>query len=319
MATDNVDYTTVHTNSVGDMSNQSPNIHLNVEAISGTYKGILLDAWGVFWGGNDIGPLPGTIETMQRLVSNGHIVGILSNNTQLAQKEIKKLQTHGVLEGIHYHFFLTSGEIIRKASLAQQLIPDTSKKKFWVFGGSHPKYFSHKEIFKGSIYQETDELHEADFIYIGVPHIDGVDQIDPEMFYNEVLELKKTGLLMICGNPDRFAHEGKPTQLVVRQGTIAAMYEKLGGRVLYFGKPYQSAYSEALNHFSRWGITNPEEILMVGDTPETDIRGAISIGMSSALVLQTGIMSERISNCGLEVALKQLPVTDQPDYYIERF
>ena len=35
------------------------------------FKGILLDAYGVFWGGNDIGPFPEAIETMKTLVTQG--------------------------------------------------------------------------------------------------------------------------------------------------------------------------------------------------------------------------------------------------------
>ena len=41
------------------------------------FKGVLLDAYGVFWGGNDIGVLPGAKEVMEKLVSDGKIVGIL--------------------------------------------------------------------------------------------------------------------------------------------------------------------------------------------------------------------------------------------------
>lgn len=66
-------------------------IYPDLLSISDKYQGILLDAYGVFWGGNAFGLLPGAKEVMQQLVAKGKIVGILSNSTQLAAKEIDKL------------------------------------------------------------------------------------------------------------------------------------------------------------------------------------------------------------------------------------
>lgn len=74
-----------------------------VAQVSSRFTGILLDAYGVFWGGNDVGLLPGSKEIMEKLVSSGKIVGILSNSTQLASKEINKLNLHGLFQGKHFH------------------------------------------------------------------------------------------------------------------------------------------------------------------------------------------------------------------------
>ena len=92
----------------------------------------------------------------------------------------------------------------------------------------------------------------------------------------------------------------------------------MGGHVFYIGKPYNKAYDTAMSHFRKHNVTDPKEVLMVGDTPETDIRGARRCGMPSALVIQTGIMADRISHNGLERALKALSPLDSPDYFIGR-
>lgn len=60
----------------------------------------------------------------------------------------------------------------------------------------------------------------------------------------------------------------------------------------------------------------PHEVLMVGDTPETDIRGARQMKIASALVTQTGVMKELIGNEKLSFILNQLPETDRPDHFI---
>lgn len=290
-----------------------------ITPISHDFKGILLDAYGVFWGGNDYGMLPGSKEAMEKLVLNGKVVGILSNSTQLATKEVSKLERHGIIQGKHFHFLMTSGEVARSIFLNEKLPFETPSNSFWLFGGVHPKFSSHEAIFQDTAYHETLDINHADFIYVSIPHINGEDQMDSELFRNEIKKIKPKNLPMICSNPDLFAHEGKPPRTVVRQGSIAKIYEEEGGRVFYIGKPHPKAYAGALSQFHLHGVTASAEILMVGDTPETDIRGARLFGMSSALTTRTGIMSERISSKGLEKALMELPASDVPNFLIERF
>ena len=93
------------------------------------------------------------------------------------------------------------------------------------------------------------------------------------------------------------------------------MYEELGGKVFYTGKPHSIVYEAALDLFRH---LIPEDILMVGDTPETDVRGANNIGMSTALITKTGIMGDRVETHGFETVLKDLPSTDKPHFFIER-
>lgn len=300
------------------MTTFSIKIFSGITHISDRFKGILLDAYGVFWGGNDCGILPGANEIMEKLVSRGKVVGILSNSTQLASKEIHKFHQHGLIQGRHFHFLVTSGEVSRHTFLNEKFPFATPNNKFLLFGGVHPRYSSHEAIFQGTSYRETCDIEEADFIYISIPHIDGKDQVNPHLFKKEIERLKMKNLPMICPNPDQYAHEGKPPKAVVRQGTIALMYESMGGQVFYIGKPYSKAYAMAMDNFKEYACTNLQEILMVGDTPETDIRGARRFGMSSALVTQTGIMADRIAENGLENALKALTDNDLPDYFIER-
>lgn len=293
-------------------------IYPSLTHLSHLFKGILLDAYGVYWGGNDFGLLPGSQEAMEMLVSNGKTVGILSNTTQLASKEIDKLARYGIVQGQHFHFLITSGEVARHIFLNEKLPFETPRNTYWLFGGAHPKFPSHEAIFQGTVYRATLDIHQADFIYISIPHINGEDQVDTAVFREEMEKIQSKNLPMICPNPDLFAHEGKPPKAVVRQGSIAKMYEAMGGHVFYIGKPHHKAYSAALEQFRQRGVLAPTEILMVGDTPETDIRGARQLGMPTALITQTGMMADRISHQGLEKALKQLPTHDTPNYLIAR-
>lgn len=292
-------------------------IYSNIHHLSGSFKGILLDAYGVFWGGNDIGLLPGCKQAMEKLVAEGKIVGILSNSTQLVQNEVDKLRTWGLVEGKHFHFFITSGQIAKTIFSQQKLPFPTPNKKFYSFGRAHPKFSSTKVLFADSLYEETEVISEANFVYISIPHINGEDQTDPHVFDHEVSQIYQYRLPMVCANPDHFAHEGTPPRLVVRQGTIAAMYEKLGGEVFYIGKPSEKMFAAAMKVFLQYNVQHIKDVLMVGDTPETDIRGASTFGMPSALILSTGIMSERLIDHSLEEVIKSFSSHDFPTYFLK--
>lgn len=289
-----------------------------LEEVVSPFPGILLDAYGVFWAGGS-GPFPGAKETMERLVLSGKKVGILSNTTQLSEKEIAKLQSHGLFLGKHFHFYLTSGEIAKQIFSEGRLPFPTLRKKFWLLGKEHPRFASHKPLFERSCYEETPYLEEADFIYLSIPHINGEDQETVDHFEQEVLRVQKRGIPLICSNPDKFAHEGNPPKAVVRQGSLAALFLEAGGEVFYTGKPEPMAYLAAMEYFVSLGIKNPEDVLMVGDTPETDIRGAKRAHMASCLVLHTGIMADKIRKIGLMPAISSCADCDTPDFFIERF
>lgn len=297
---------------------QHTQIFPNLSSVSHQYQGILLDAYGVFWGGNSTGPLTGSVKIMEESVAQGKIVGILSNTTQLAGQEVQKFAKHGLIHGKHYHFFISGGEIAKKLFTSEELPFKTPHKKFWILGDPHPRFASPLSLFLETPFRETKQLDEADFIYIGIPHLNGEDQTDPEIFTPQLQKLKGSGIPMVCANPDCFAHEGNPPKQVVRQGSLAALYEAMGGPVFYIGKPHPLAYAHAMNSFSEHRISTPDQVIMVGDTPETDIRGAAHFGMHSALVTQTGVMADRILEKGWEKCFQELPVYDMPNFFIKR-
>jgi len=287
-----------------------------IDIIADHYEGILLDAYGVFWGGNACGALPGAIEVMKRLVERNKIVGILSNTTALPHKEIDKLAKHEIRQNEHFHFFLTSGLVARQM-FQQEILPfPTPKGHYWLFGGVHPQFPNHLPIFENSRYREAESIQDADFIYLAVPHIQGQDQTDPELFREAIRAVIPYKLPMFCSNPDQFAHEGNPPRLVVRQGSIAALYTEMGGKVFYVGKPDVKVFEAAMKEFSHHNVIDKKKVIMIGDNPETDIRGANVFGIDSALVLETGMMHERAKAGSMQELIGRLPQDDQPNYFL---
>lgn len=70
-------------------------------------------------------------------------------------------------------------------------------------------------------------------------------------------------------------------------GSLAALLEAVLGRPCsYFGKPAAPIFEHALELArAEAGPLEPSQVLMVGDTLETDVRGARAVGLASALVL----------------------------------
>ena len=63
------------------------------------------------------------------------------------------------------------------------------------------------------------------------------------------------------------------------------MYEKMGGKVIYFGKPYNNIYQEVYSFLNKGEKPKEGSILCIGDGLNTDIRGANNENLDSLLVV----------------------------------
>jgi ribonucleotide monophosphatase NagD (HAD superfamily) len=85
--------------------------------------------------------------------------------------------------------------------------------------------------------------------------------------------MRARGLTMLCANPDLVVHRGE--RLVYCAGSLAEAYEKLGGKVIYYGKPHLPVYESALAQLTALLGHAPKRPLAVGDGLLTDIKGAM--------------------------------------------
>jgi HAD superfamily hydrolase (TIGR01459 family) len=93
---------------------------------------------------------------------------------------------------------------------------------------------------------------------------------------------------MICANPDIQVRWGG--RLVWCAGALAEIYESLGGRVLYAGKPHAAIYELALLRIAEFRGASPEKsrVLAIGDGLSTDIAGANAQGFAAIYVAGPG-------------------------------
>lgn len=278
------------------------------------YELYLVDAYGPFVGA--AGVSQAAIQVMAGLVAAGKKVCVLSNASALAADAVNSYHRKGLLAGVHFNGFMTSGQFAYEAIQKRELpVPGT---KFYVFGTANfKKPEKLPAIFNGSAYSVVDTVEEADFAYCGIPQINGEDRMEITDFLPELAEMKKAGLALVCANPDLRANEGG--RFVVRQGLVCEAYEQMGGEVIRYGKPDARIFERVL---SDYGIAR-ERVLMIGDTLGTDILGANRAGIKSCLVLDGGMTEYALKQQGLAVTEENVAVLAKtnkaaPDYVCRR-
>ena len=123
-------------------------------------------------------------------------------------------------------------------------------------------------------------IDECDFILCtGV-----FDDYDNDLnFYREFLK-KHTSKKLICTNPDLTVHRGKIEELCA--GSIAKVFEELGGKVSYFGKPHPEVYNLC--------FSKNEKVLAIGDNLRTDIKGANNLNLD-CIFITDGVHRDEIN------------------------
>ena len=89
---------------------------------------------------------------------------------------------------------------------------------------------------------------------------------------------------MVCANPDITVERGAKT--IYCAGALAALYETLGGRVAYAGKPHSPIYDMAFERLREIAgrPIDKAEALAIGDGLATDIKGAVNMGVASVFI-----------------------------------
>ena len=132
------------------------------------------------------------------------------------------------------------------------------------------------DVLNGLDYRRGERVAECGFLLnVGF----GSDEQSCDDWSGALAEAAALKLPMLCLNPDmevvKISGERYPCA-----GVLALAYERLGGQVRYFGKPYPEIYQACME----WLAVDKTRVLAVGDSVATDIRGAAGFGIDSALV-----------------------------------
>jgi HAD superfamily hydrolase (TIGR01459 family) len=122
-----------------------------------------------------------------------------------------------------------------------------------------------------------------------------LEAYEEDLNYYKELFKNHTDKKMICTNPDLIVDRGNKRELCA--GSIALIFEKMGGEVIYFGKPFPEVYNQSINYKGK-------KVLSIGDNLNTDIKGANLLNFDS-LIISNGIHKNEIKNEGIELVSKK--------------
>ncbi len=280
----------------------------SVEVLSKHYTHFILDIFGVIHDG--IRPFPGTIRTLKHLKDRGIQTCLLSNSPKRAQGAIDQMTAMGIARDL-YGDVVTSGEATFTAlSQPRDAFHQSCGHDCWFIGT--PAMMS---CIDGLNLNLVDGPQNASFILNAIP---GTQPSAVEKLKQQLQAAAAKNLPMICANPDLVVNIGDDQYECA--GTFAKIYEDLGGRVLYHGKPHKPVYE--LCHAL---LDKPQKSAMIaiGDSLHTDIAGANRFGIDCALNLD-GIHKEEVCSDhpgAQEAALGRLLASQphQPNHILSRF
>ena len=198
-------------------------------SIVDNYQLFYIDLWGVVH--NGISLHQEAINTLKEISKKGKEY-ILLTNAPRPNKVVKTfLEKMGMEKEIREHVF-TSGE----ASL-RYLRRNLIDKKFFHVGP--PRDI---DLFKDFKKMKLDEIENSEYIICtGL-----FEEYEEDLKYYKGLFERNLNKKMICTNPDLIVDRGSRRELCA--GSIAIIFEKMGGEVIYFGKPYPEVYNQSIDN-----------------------------------------------------------------------
>tara|TARA_B100000963_G_scaffold278948_1_gene247383 strand:- start:308 stop:1114 length:807 start_codon:yes stop_codon:yes gene_type:complete len=244
------------------------------------YDTFIIDLWGVVHNGVKLNPK--AIKVIEQLKINSKKVVFLSNAPRPSSKVINFLLKMNMKKE-YLSNVMTSGEA------AMHAISENQFGKFFFHLGP-PRDTSVFEKVKDN---KTD-LKSCDFILCtGL-----FDEHDSDLRYYQKLLKSHTAKKLVCTNPDLTVHRGQIEELCA--GSVAKVFEDIGGKVVYFGKPYKKVYNMCFNP--------SEKVLAIGDNLRTDIKGANDLNID-CLFISEGVHREELENISdLDNLLKKYKV-----------
>ena len=255
------------------------NLDLNgLKSIADNYDLFYIDLWGVIHNGVNLHEK--AIAVLKELLKKKKMFVLLTNAPRPNQTVRNFLQKMGMNKELREHVF-TSGE-----AALNYLKKSFISKKFYHIGP--PRDFDLFNLFEKN---KSEDIIDSEYLLCtGL-----FDDYDKDLFYYKSLLEKHTNKTMICTNPDLIVDRGEVRELCA--GSVAMVFEKMGGEVVYFGKPHPEVYNQSIENKNK-------KILAIGDNLNTDIKGANLLNYDS-LLISNGIHRNEIKNKGIQYVSKE--------------
>ncbi len=248
-----------------------------LSSIADHYQLFYVDLWGVIH--NGISLYNDAILALKEISKKKKDYVLLTNAPRPNTTVKIFLEKLGMEKEIREHVF-TSGE-----AALNYLKKNFIDKSFFHVGP--PRDF---DLFKDFNKMRLNEIEHSEYILCTGLFDNHREDLQ---YYKSLFEnnLKKK---MICTNPDLIVDRGNVRELCA--GSVAMVFEKMGGEVVYFGKPYPEVYNQSIDNKNK-------RVLSIGDNLNTDIKGA-NLQNFDSLIISNGIHKNEIKKNGIEKTSK---------------
>ncbi|MDB3949839.1 TIGR01459 family HAD-type hydrolase [Candidatus Pelagibacter sp.] len=249
-----------------------------LRSIAENYDIFYIDLWGVIHNGINLNK--DAIKALEEITRIKKKYVLLTNAPRPSKIVKLSLEKMGMNKEIRENVY-SSGE----AALSY-LKKNLLNKKFYHLGP--PRDF---DLFLDFKENKTSSIKESFYLLCT-----GLFEKQSEdlNYYKELLK-ESINKKMICTNPDLVVDKGDKRELCA--GSVALIFEKMGGKALYFGKPFPEVYNQSINNKGK-------KVLSIGDNLNTDIKGANLLNYDS-LIISNGVHKDEIKKEGIDVVSKK--------------
>jgi len=252
-----------------------------LKSIAENYDIFYIDLWGVIH--NGITLHKNAIEVLEKITKAKKQYVLLTNAPRPNETVKSFLEKMGMNKEIREKVY-SSGEAALR--YLKKNLPDD---KFYHLGPT--KDF---DLFLNFKKNKTEDIKESSYLLCtGLFEEQGEDLEYYKELFKEHINKK-----MICTNPDLIVDRGDKRELCA--GSVALVFEKMGGEVIYFGKPFPEVYNQSIDN-------KEKKALSIGDNLNTDIKGANLLNYDS-LIISNGVHKNEIKREGIDIVSKKYQV-----------
>ena len=249
----------------------------HLSEIFNVYDTFVIDLWGVIHNGIKLNDK--ALEAVDQLNKKSKKIVFLSNAPRPSTKVVDFLLSMNMNKK-YLSNVMTSGEAAMHA-----INKNKFGKKFFHLGPPRDTAIFEK------VKENKTTIDSCEFILCtGLfdeddPDLNKIQLHENDLDYYKNFLIKHTSKKLVCTNPDLTVHRGNKEEYCA--GYIAKIFEDLGGKAIYYGKPHKEIYEMCFK--------KNEKVLAIGDNLRTDIKGANNLNID-CLFISNGVHRNEFKN-----------------------